>query len=434
MAKIIPFKALQYSTSRVPIQDVVTQPYDKISKEMQQRYYDLHPNNLVRILLGKSEPHDNSEDSVYTRAAKHLAHWRKDGVIEESERPSLFAYFQKFKTPGTDEVLVRKGFVCLLRLEDYAKQIVFPHERTMKGPKKDRLELLRHTRTHFGQVLLMYSDKDEQIDLLLEEIATIPAEMVVLDEHEVEHSVWRISDANQIKVIQSAMADRKVLIADGHHRYETALAFRDEMRKSESESGCESHEWLMTTMVNMESKGVAILPTHRVLSGLPAYEFSSLIDLASEYFEMLEVSDLESIESGLTSHGKERPTIGLCSEGVEHCLLLKLRSDVELPALLPTMSEQQVQLDVVILHQLILDKCLGVSERDAVDGKYLSYERGLDKAVRRVRSQDAQLAFLLNPTRMDQVREIAFRGEVLPQKSTDFFPKVLSGFTMYSVD
>ena len=434
MARIIPFRAFQYSAERVPIQDVVTQPYDQISPGIQQRYYDLHPNNLVRILRGRSEAGDDGNTSVYTRAGSYLARWRDSGIIGQVSEPSLFAYFQRFETPGTGEVRTRKGLIGLCRLEDYANEVVFPHERTLTGPKQDRLELLRHTRTHFGQVLLMYSDPPQRVDRMLDEASTHAAETIVCDEYDVEHSLWPISDPATIEAIQGAMAEQSLLIADGHHRYETALAFRDEMRRENGSADAGGYEWLMTTMVNMESPGVAILPTHRVVSNVTDYDLGGLIQRSGEYFDVSETADFRTLESDLDASGSESPTIGVFAKGSDALALLKLKPGLDLPAILPDVSERQAQLDVVILHRLILDKCMGISEDDVRAGKYLSYVRGLEAALDQVREQDAQAAFLLNATRMEQVRDVAFGGEVLPQKSTDFYPKVLSGLTMYCME
>ncbi len=434
MAKILPFKALQYSSDRVPIGKVVTQPYDKISPAMQDEYYASHPNNLIRILRGRSEPGDSESASVYTRAAEYLGQWRRDGIIDQANEPLLFAYFQRFKVPGSDEIRTRKGFIGLCRLEDYANKVVFPHEKTLTGPKQDRLELLRHTRTHFGQVFLMYSDPEQRVDAFLDEVARGPAGFAVTDEHEVEHLVWPISDGGTIEAIQREMAKRSLLIADGHHRYETALAFRDEMRRAGGSHDAGPYEWLMTTMVNMESPGVAILPTHRVISNLESYDHGGLLGRAAEYFDLSEFEGFGQFEADLTSSSSGRSAIGVFGKGSETYTVLRPKNGLDIPRVLPGVTDRQSELDVVILHRLILDRCMGISEDDVRGGKYLSYVRGLDPAIAKVRDGDAQVGFLLNATRMDQVRDIAFGGDVMPQKSTDFYPKVLSGLTMYCME
>jgi uncharacterized protein (DUF1015 family) len=218
MAKIYPFRSLRYAPDKVSLEKVVTQPYDKISTEMQGRYYSAHPNNIVRIIFGKAEPSDSSENNVYTRAAAYLKEWRANGVLQQLPEPALFLYFQKFMVPDQREVRIRKGFVALGRLEDDASRIVFPHERTLTGPKKDRLELLRHTRTQFEQIFMLYEDPEQRIDHAMDEIARRNPDIHIRDEYEVEHSMWTVADHEKIRFIQGQMENKKLIIADGHHR------------------------------------------------------------------------------------------------------------------------------------------------------------------------------------------------------------------------
>ena len=434
MAQIRPFKALRYSSAQVRVDQVVTQPYDKISPEMQAQYRSRHPNNLVRILRSASEPDQDPNVSPYQRASETLNAWRREGIIEQVEAPSLFAYFQRFRTSEGDAFRTRKGFICLAHLEDYANKVVFPHEQTLTGPKQDRLELLRHTRTHFGQVFLLYSDPLKAVDAVLDDVAVTPPEIMVRDEYDVEHMLWRVSDTDAIRAIQDAMEDKQLIIADGHHRYETALAFRDEKRKEAGTDDAGAFEWLMTTLVNLESPGMTILPTHRVVSNLTSYDRARFVGRARDYFNVREVGDLGQLATRLEESGADRPTIGMATHGGEGFTVFELRDDIDLKAVLPGVSVTQSELDVVILHSLILGKCLNVSDEDVRGESYLRYFRGLEAAVAEVQEGRAQLCFLLNATRMEQVRDIAVGGEVLPQKSTDFFPKLLSGLTMYSMD
>src|SRR6266481_111951 len=228
MAKIYPFRSLRYAPDKVSLEKVVTQPYDKISADTQDRYYSAHPNNIVRIILGKTELSDSPENNVYTRAAAYLKEWRANGTLQQLPEPVLFIYFQKFTVPDQKEVRVRKGFVALGQLEDYANKVVFPHERTLTGPKKDRLELLRHTRTHFEQIFMLYEDPVRKIDGLLDEISVRVPDIQLDDEYGVQHTMWSIADPQSATLIQREMADKKLIIADGHHRYETGLAYRNE--------------------------------------------------------------------------------------------------------------------------------------------------------------------------------------------------------------
>jgi uncharacterized protein (DUF1015 family) len=411
MAKIYPFRSLRYALDKIPIESVVTQPYDKISDAMRERYYALHPNNIIRLVYGKSSPDDSPRNNVYTRAAEYLKTWRESGVLQQQPEPAFFVYFQRFTIPDSNEVRVRKGFVGLGRLEDYSSKVVFPHERTLAGPKKDRLELLRHTRTQFEQIFMLYEDPARRIDEFLDEVAQRTPEIGLADEYGVEHSIWTVSDPKQIEFMQTQMADKRLIIADGHHRYETALAYRDEMR---GETGSDR---MPMSFFDMSSPGLTILPTHRVLSGLQGFEPNSFFNRAAEFFD-----DTEG----------EGVTIGVFTgSGLRS---LRLKHSVDLAALMPDLSEKQRILDVVILHRLLLEKCLGITEEAVKRESYITYFREREAATKAVQDGRAQMAFLLNPTRLDQIRDIAYEGDVLPQKSTDFYPKVLSGLTIYAMD
>src|SRR5205809_3451441 len=414
MAKIYPFRSLRYALDRVPIERVVTQPYDKISNEMQDRYYALHPNNIVRIVLGKPTPEDSATNNVYTRAAGYMKDWRASGILEQVPEPAFFVYFQRFAIPGTNETHVRKGFVGLGRLEDYRNKVVYPHERTLTGPKKDRLELLRHTRTHFEQIFMLYEDPAEKIGHLLEEIAQQKADIQVDDEYGVRHTTWTLSDPQAVAFMQREMEDKNLIIADGHHRYETALAYRDEMRAQKGS------DRLPMTFFNMSSPGLTILPTHRVLANVPGFEPAVFFNRAEEFFYRAESSK------------PEPGTVGVFVD--DRLSYLQLRSPVDLRSLMPDLSEKQRTLDVFILHRLLLEKCLGIKEEAVKKESYITYMRGREEAISAVRDRKAQVAFLLNPTRLDQLRDIALEGSVMPQKSTDFYPKLLSGLTMYALD
>src|SRR5678815_3646521 len=264
MADVRPFRGLMYNPREVSINKVVTQPYDKISREMQDRYYAMDPYNIVRVILGKTYEGDGPESNVYTRAAATLRDWRASGVVERMPATSFIVYFQRFVIPGTTEERVRKGFIGLGKLEDYANKIVYPHERTLAGPKQDRLQLLRHTRTHFEQIFMLYDDEHQHVDALLDEASTSTPTIEVTDEYGVSHMLWYLDAPEVLNQIQDELRDKKLIIADGHHRYETALAYRDEQRAAGKSGPDASHEWLPMTFFNMRSPALTVLPTHRV--------------------------------------------------------------------------------------------------------------------------------------------------------------------------
>src|SRR5213596_3707756 len=228
MAHIEPFRALRYDPARVALPSVVTQPYDKITPEMQDRYYASSPYNLVRIILGKQQTGDHPGESTYTRAADFFRDWRRQGIFLQDTQPSVYVYTQRFAIPGGNREAERRGFIALGKIEDYSAGVVFRHEQTLAKPKADRLELLRATRAHFGQIFMLYGDPAAEIEGALPTPTSSTLE--VTDEYGVRHRVWRISDPALIDLVRCKMKDRKLIIADGHHRYETALAYRDDRR------------------------------------------------------------------------------------------------------------------------------------------------------------------------------------------------------------
>ena len=442
MAQIAPFRALRYDSARVDVAQVVTQPYDKITPEMQERYYAASPHNLVRIILGKREAKDHVGENTYTRAAACFREWRQQGIFLQETQPSIYSYVQHFTVPGGTKELERRGFIALGELEDYSDNVVFRHEQTLAKPKADRLDLLRATRAHFGQLFMLYSDPTGEIDGLLK--PTAAPEIDVRDEYGVQHRVSKVSDPALIDLVRTKMRDKKLIIADGHHRYETALNYRNERRSVADTAPPSStrvfssemppYEMVMMTFINMESPGLLILPTHRVVHGLATFSADDFRRKASQYFSVDEVDP--SVDAARAS--------GILREaGHAGTVLLAVTADraflVDTPrgvgaSFFSGLSIRQQALDVVQLHKCLLEGVLGISEEAIRNQQNISYVRDAGEAMERVRSGGANVAFLMNPVRMPQVRDIAFAGEVLPQKSTDFYPKLLSGLTIYALE
>jgi uncharacterized protein (DUF1015 family) len=447
MAHITPFRALRYDPNRVALTEVATQPYDKITPEMQERYYAANPHNLVRIILGKRNASDGPQDNPYTRAANFFADWRTKGIFLQDPKPSVYRYTQRFRAPGTGTDLERRGFIALGKVEDYSAGIVHRHEQTLAKPKADRLDLLRATRAHFGQIFMLYSDPSAEIESALVSAETPVIEM--RDEYGVLHQVWRISAPETLSLVQSKMKDKKLIIADGHHRYETALNYRNERRSAAATAGAghdggltsasahaqepAPYEFAMMTFINMDSPGLLILPTHRVVHSLPSFSMESLREGAKEFFSVEEVdASIEAVRA--TSILKEAAHTGtaLLAVGRDRVFLL---SRCKAPAaVFGGLSLRQQGLDVVQLHKCLLEGVLGISEEAVRNQQNVTYIRDATEAINMVRQGKANVAFLMNPARMQQVRDIAFAGEVLPQKSTDFYPKLLSGLTVYALE
>jgi len=442
MAEIFPFAAYRYNLDRVSLPRVITQPYDKITPSMQQRYVEASPYNLIAVEKGQPAPADSPSDNVYTRAEQALTAWIRDGILLRDFAPGIYVYSQEYTVPGSAERLTRRGFIALGRVEDYAAGVVFRHEQTLSGPKVDRLELLRHTRTHTGQLFMLYADPDRRVDTLLATAASSVAPVEVRDEYGVLHRLWPVFDPAVISAVTREMAPQKLVIADGHHRYETALAYRDECRaKSGRNDPNAPHEKSMMTFFNTRSEGLLILPTHRVVANLTKFDAETLCQNVSGAFD----SQAYSFGSGsaraaaysqfrrdLAARGREGRAIGMYIPGI--FILFTLRPGAGLASELPDLSPAQRSLDVVLLHRLLLEKGLGITPAAVSAERNITYERQMDTAVAEVDDGIAQVCFLLNPVSVEQVSEMALAGEVLPQKSTDFYPKLLSGLTLYRLD
>ncbi len=447
MAQVYPFRAFRYDPKRAPFDRVLTQPYDKISSAMQEKYYTADPHSLIAVEKGRAYLSDAPQNNVYTRAAAAIENWIHDQIVVQDPAPSFYSYTQEYTVPGTEERRTRRGFVGAGKLEEYSAGVVFRHEHTLSGPKADRLELLRHTRTHTGQLFMLYSDAAKHIDAILAEAesATAPA-TEMRDEYGILHRLWVIAEPQRVAAIQKAMEDQKLVIADGHHRYETALNYRNECRVRAGKIDPHApYERVMMTFVNTRSEGLMILPGHRVVAHAHDFSWSGVRRHLEPWFAAEEFPFSGSGERAeakrkflakLTS-SREKRAIGVypAPEARKRAFyLLTLREGVNLAQLLPNVSPLQRELDVVLLHEGILEPALGITPQAVTAEANLTYEREASAALEAVDSGRAQISFLLNPCDVEQVMKIATAGEVMPQKSTDFYPKLMSGITMYRVD
>jgi uncharacterized protein (DUF1015 family) len=447
MAEIFPFAAWRYNPARVKWENVLTQPYDKITPEMQQRYAALDAHNLISVEKGLAAPLDSVTNSVYTRAAAKLVEWSREGILVRDAAPAIYAYGQEFHLPGGKTRRTRRGFIALCKLEDFSSGVIYRHEQTLSAPKADRLELLRQTSAQTGQLFMLYSDPARRIDAVLAEAARTAPATELRDEYDVVHRLWPITDKANIARIAGVMAEQKIVIADGHHRYETALAWRDECRAKHGAANPDAPwERAMMTFVNAQAEGLAILPTHRVIANIENFRFEVFREKLAPYFDWYAYpfadtgereAAWEDFRRDFSARGKERRALGLYAappssgrSGNAFYLFL-LRKDANLGDLLPGVSPAQRSLDVVLLHRFVLEKGLGITAAAVVAEKNVRYEREAEKALAAVDAGAAQVAFLLQPVRVEQVMEMALAGEVLPQKSTDFYPKMLSGIAIY---
>jgi uncharacterized protein (DUF1015 family) len=430
----------------VRVQDVITQPYDKITPAMQQAYYQRSPYNLVRIILGLPELFDgDGVQDVYRRAARDFADWRRDGILTQEGEPCIFAYSQTFAVPGCasgpQTLCERRGFIALGELYEYADNVVFRHEQTLSRPKSDRLNLLRATRAHFGQIFMLYSDPGLSAEQLLFDSTSAP-DIEVTDEYEVVHRVWRVNDLGTINLLTTALEDKKLIIADGHHRYETALQYAREHASCQTLVSAVRNPGsapqppypeaaAMMTFVNMDREGLVILPTHRVVHGLSNFSPQKFIASVETCFsvEPLDIDDPAELTSRLKAMQDNTAFIAITSAG-KYLLTAK----PEAREALKDIPARRRTLDTVQLHSLILEKTLGITPEAISQQTNIRYLRDAAEAIGQVTGNEANIAFLMNPVTLDELREVAFAGEVMPQKSTDFFPKLLSGLTIYALD
>ncbi|MHB0913445.1 MAG: DUF1015 domain-containing protein [Armatimonadota bacterium] len=401
MASIYPFRGVRYNAAKVgDLNAVVTPPYDVISTEERLSYMGRHVNSIVRLILPEGK---------YDHAASLLSEWLDSDALHRDAEPSIYVSEQEFEVDGRR--MTRRGFTCLLRLEDYESRTVRPHENTLAKPLGDRLDLLRATRTNFDSVFGLHA---ASLEVLREETMREPDS--VATESGVRCSTWKVSDPEVIRQVVEALASEPVLIADGHHRYAAALAYRDEMRKVSDDPNA-PHEFVMMTLVSFEDPGLVILPTHRLVNGV---ETDGFMEKLSEQFAVREVPT-EALAAELSAAGKH--SFGL---HVGKSYVISLNGD---PASLieGSGSDALKRLDVSVLHSLVLEKLFGIGAASLSAQSNLSYAKSVNAAISAVERGECQMAFLLNPTEVDEVKAVAAEGERMPQKSTFFYPKLLTG-------
>jgi uncharacterized protein (DUF1015 family) len=407
MAEIQPFHGVLYNTQRVNPAEVLTQPYDKINAEMREHYLAQSPYNLIRIELGKEEPGDNDSSNKYTRARDFYQSCLKEGVLCRAAQPALYRLEQTFIPPGGVRQLLRKGLIARVRLSRWDEGHVLPHEHTLSKPKADRMSLLRTVGAQQGQIFMLHPQPIP--------VPTLGAPLYsVVDDYNVTNTVWEITDPAQIAGIQAALRRQSFYIADGHHRYETALAYRDE-------AGTEAAKYVMATIVDMNDPGLVVLPTHRTVANLAGFDPQRFREKLAGTF------DVRPFTGGaLATH-----EIGMADALGR--VVLRPKNIAALKPLFAGKPPLWDTLDVAILHVAILEALLGIDEVKLRDESNVTYWRETEKALAQVQSGAAQLAFFLTPTPVGDVKAVADARSRMPQKSTDFYPKLLSGMVMYEV-
>ncbi len=432
MATIRSFRGTRYNPEQIDdLSKVISQPYDRVRHGLQDKYYNQSPYNVVRIIRGKEKPGDDDENNVYTRAREYYEAWLDEGVLMREHQPALYVLRQNFTLPdGTEKS--RQGLVTAFQLSAFDEGIVLPHERTHSGPKVDRLNLMRATQVNFGHIFMLYPG--DRINELLNEALerTEGLEARDLFEKDVLQQFWPITDADVVEAVMEEMAPkRNLIIADGHHRYETALNYRDEMREQHPDAPKNAgFNFRMVTMVSMQDPGLVILPTHRLIHSYGKMSAGEILEGAKEYFKLISVEDREALEEALEQATPDHPRFGFYNGGFN---VLELKSPDVMDRLLPDRDPAWRMLDVSVLHELLIQRVMDISEEAVERKENIEYLRDPQMGYDAVDEGEAEFLFVLNPTRMEQVRACTAAGEKMPQKSTDFYPKVISGMAMMPI-
>lgn len=441
MAEIRGFRAIRYhlEAGDEPA-DLLAPPYDVIDTDEQDALYAGHPANIVRLVLGREHESDDVENSRYTRARRHLMDWLATGQLRQDNRPGLYAHQQTFEDAQGNEH-TRRGFLGAVRLATYDEEIVLPHERTLRGPKVDRLKLMKNCEANLSPIFFLYDDPEGKVDALLEANREEADELdLTTDTDGIRHRLWPVFDEDAQGEVAEILKDAQLLIADGHHRYETALAYRD-FRRSVAEEGASDtpapYDYVMAFMVNIHDPGLQVFGTHRVVHGVQDFEAKALLktleDSALYALTPLAKSLVDTpleLELKLAEAAKAAPSFILLSKDLEQPILVQYTGDETAPIFDEDTPEQVRRLDVSILHEGIFDCVIGISKEAQAAKTNLRYIKSVEEAVDLRTRPEHQLVVLMNPTPVGQVVEVCQSGGKMPQKSTYFYPKILSGLTI----
>lgn len=420
MAEIKPFQALRFQPEKAgDIAELVCPPYDIISDEQRAQYLAKNPYNIIRLELPKGE-------HPYEEAGKTLQSWLEQEILKQDEQDSIYIYEEEFTVGGVTKKF--KGCIVRVKLEEFSKGVVLPHEETLSKAKEDRFNLMKATNCNFSQIYSLYMDEQHEITARLDRLSVSAPVNELTDTDSVTHRLWTVTDPEEIEAICQAFADKKLYIADGHHRYETALNYRNYCR--ENGIGGEGHDYVMMMLVDMEHPGLVVLPTHRLVRDLPHFDKAELSEGCRAYFDITEEEDIQTAESKLAAlyeQGKKAFAFYCGGKGYS---LMVLKDAKATAALLPGKSEALQQLDVTVLHTLVLEKVFGIDAENMAKQINLTYVKQFEDAVASVENGKAQCAFILNPTRVTEIRDVAAAGEKMPQKSTYFYPKLITGLVM----
>ena len=423
MAVIKPFRGMRYNTLKAgAISKLCCPPYDIISEQQRFDYISENEYNIIRLEL----PKDGSDP--YATAADILKMWKDKGILINEEKPAIYIYEEEFSAYNTRKSI--KGIIARVKLEEFSKGIILPHEFTLSKAKEDRMNLMKATNCNFSQIYALYMDRNHTTLATIDQQSGCAPELEFTDNDNVTHRLWIVTDSNIISKLISDFANKKLYIADGHHRYETALNYRNYCRNNGISKVGDAQDYQMIYLVDMEHPGLVVFPTHRLVRNLSDFNKEKVLDGCRNYFDVTEkhgTSDMESELAELYKKGKK--AFGFYC-GNNKWYLLVLNNTEIMKDMLPQMSRASQQLDVTVLHTLILEKIFGIDRENMANQINLTYTKFFSEAISAVDSGDFQCSFVLNPTRVTEIRDVAAAGEKMPQKSTYFYPKMITGMVM----
>lgn len=435
--EIKPFRGLRYNPDKISsLSDVITPPYDVITPEIQEYYHGKNPLSSIRLdfSLGSESPGD--ADNRYDRSAATLNEWLRESILVADDKPALYWCREEYTAPDGSEA-VREGFFSALGLVDFAEGIVLPHENTSPGPKADRLALINATAANLSPIFCLYSDPEHEVNALIQTRIAASPDATAVDESGTRHSLWVIDDDDLVAAISGFMSERTLMIADGHHRYETALAYRDEQRRRDGSTTPQPYDYMMVYLSNTDNPGMTIFPLHRLVSGLDDETLEKLTERLRDTFaiEQLEAgAGIEVLLHRMADRGSSHNCFGLHIAGEDKYLLLTARNPKPILDDGPDgWSPAYRSLDVTVLDRLILSGALGITPGGANENATVDYVERAEMDPEEIARADHQVMILVNATTMDEVKAVSASGEKMPRKSTYFYPKPVTGLVFRSL-
>jgi uncharacterized protein (DUF1015 family) len=442
MARIRPFRGILYNQEKVPdLKGVVTPPHDVISAEEQQEYYDAHPQNMIRLILGKVSPDDKEHNNRYTRAAEFFRSWLEQGILTRDDSPAFYVTEIDFRMD--EAVHTRLGFIALVGLERFEAGIIRPHEKTFSATNTDRLKLIEASRANFSPIFSVFSDGDNEIlGLLRAAIEPLRPDLDFEDLKGYRHRLWRVTDHKIHNELEKRLADRPVYIADGHHRYWTALQYRDGMKsRHQALAPDDPCNFVMMYLTSMQDPGMALRPVHRVICDVKKRAVEDFIDKARAYFDVETIDighmdrkqiEMASLKKAMT--GGNSTVIGAALRDDKAFHVLRMKEGVTDGPRGQEIPEPLRKLDVTIVTKLVLEEILGLNGPSMDDERSVLYPSTIDEALNAVYRGRCPMALILNPTRLNELQEVSDAGLIMPRKSTYFYPKVMTGLVINKLD